>query len=184
MIEELIVVEGKNDAHALRRALGEDVDVFWTHGFGLTMEQILFLRRAAQERGVLVCTDPDRPGQMIRDKIAQEVPGVRHVYVSKATALNEARTRVGVEYASPETIREAFARVGPDLQYPEHQKSDPLWSLRDLTDLGLNGHPQAAIRRRELGKRLHMGDANAKQFVHRLNALRVSREELLVLISG
>ncbi|MCL1790934.1 MAG: ribonuclease M5 [Peptococcaceae bacterium] len=175
VIEELIVVEGINDAHALRRALG-DVDVIWTHGFGVTREQILYLRRAAQERGVLVCTDPDRPGQLIRDRIDKQVPGVRHIYLSKETALNKNRAAVGVEYASPEIIREAFAQARPS---PKHPGCSNRWRIQDLTDLGLNGHPQAALLRRELGKRLHLGDANAKQFVHRLNVLRIPREELL-----
>jgi ribonuclease M5 len=54
----------------------------------------------------------------------------------------------------------------------------PLWTLQDLTGLGLNGCPLAAHRRRELGRRLQIGDANAKQFVRRLNALHISREEV------
>lgn len=173
MIDEVIVVEGKKDAQAVRRALGE-VNIIWTHGFGITAEQIIYLKRMAQERGVLVCTDPDRPGQLIRERIEKQVPNVRHVFVSKAKACSSRNKSIGIEHASDTAIQEAFARVRTT-----PRQSDYHWNQQDLTDLGLNGHPRAAVQRRWLGQRLQIGDANAKQFVRRLNTLRITRAEFL-----
>lgn len=82
MVEELIVVEGKNDAHAVRRALG-NVDVLWTEGYGLTQEKLLYIAEMAKRRGVIVFTDPDSVGEQIRERIRRYVPEAKHVYLSK-----------------------------------------------------------------------------------------------------
>lgn len=73
MIKELIVVEGKNDAHAVRQALGE-VDIIWTEGYGLTKKKLDYIEEMAKRNGVIVFTDPDTVGEQIRNRIRTQVP--------------------------------------------------------------------------------------------------------------
>lgn len=178
-LDELIVVEGKNDAHAIRKALGK-VDVIWTEGFGLTKEKLKYIREMARRRGVIVCTDPDFVGKLIRDKISRLVPGAKHVYLSRNAAKDDKGDDIGVENASPQEIREAFSRIlvekakeekaAPNLEFKEY-------CLDDLVETGLAGKAGAGEKRAALGKILGLGEANAKQFLHRLNRFGISREE-------
>jgi len=175
LIKELIVVEGKNDAHAVRRALG-DVDILWTEGFGLSKEKLEVIKAAARHQGVIVFTDPDTIGERIRERIRRFVPEAKHVYLSKADALCDGD--VGVEHASPGTIREAFKHVQAYLnpeQGPQGER-DERFTMDDLLQAGLIGAPDSGRKRSAVGRRLGIGDANGKQFLKRLNSFGISRE--------
>ena len=72
MLKETIVVEGKNDAAAVRRAV--EADIIITNGFGLN-RSILDRIRTAQEKHGVIATDPDFMGEKIRKKISDKVKG-------------------------------------------------------------------------------------------------------------
>jgi len=169
MIKELIVVEGKNDAQAITRALGK-VDVIWTEGYGLTEEKLVYIEAMAQRQGVIVLTDPDSAGEKIREKIRQRVPQVKHVYLSckEARKLKD----IGVENAAPEVIRKAFAHIQQD-NFPD----EPRFSQEDIVKAGLVGTSGSAGKRRVVGQKLGLGDANAKQFLYRLNRFGILAEQ-------
>lgn len=173
-IEELIVVEGKNDAHAVRRALGK-VDVIWTEGFGLTEEKLGYICEIAKKRGVIVCTDPDFAGQQIRNRLLKRIPEAANVYLSKDIAVKG--HDIGLENVQPEEIRKAFAKVlkpGPAQEkQPDHNRI----IMQDLLTNGLAGNSGSAAKRAAMGKELGIGDTNAKQFLHRINRLETSRED-------
>ncbi len=173
MIKELIVVEGKNDAQAVRRALGP-VDVMWTEGYGLTKDKLDYIAAMAQRQGVIVLTDPDTVGEQIRERICRRAPEAKHVYLTQAVA--RLNGDIGVENALPEEIRKAFAQVrqaGPG----NEMVSGALFSMLDLLASGLAGKPDAAASRARVGRSLGIGEANAKQFLHRLNRFGVARAE-------
>ncbi|MHB1652488.1 MAG: ribonuclease M5 [Desulfitobacteriaceae bacterium] len=168
MIQELIVVEGKNDAHAIRRALGE-VDVLWTEGYGLSSEKLDYISEMAKRRGVIVLTDPDSVGEQIRERIRRRVPEAKHVYLSQKAARR--KQDIGVENASVEEIKRAFAHIR------QSGVSQGNFRMEDLWKAGLVGEPEALIRRRAVGRSLGIGEANAKQFLHRLNRFGISLVE-------
>ena len=169
MIRELIVVEGKNDAHAVRRALG-NVDVLWTEGFGLTREKLTYIAEAAKRQGVIVFTDPDTVGEQIRNRIRERVPQAKHVYLSKSEARKSGD--IGVEHGSPAEIRRVFAHIQQELGQPVEN-----FTPEDLVSAGLMGAEGSGRFRLEVGRRLGVGDTNAKQFLKRLNRFGISREQ-------
>lgn len=181
-IQELIVVEGKNDAHAVRRALGK-VDVIWTEGFGLTQEKLNLISEMAKRRGVIVCTDPDFAGRQIRDRIKDRVPDARHVFLSRECALNDKGDDIGLENVSPQEIRRAFSQVRSvkrlDDESKSELKSENSILTQDLLENGLVGQKGSAAKRAALGKVLGIGDTNAKQFLYRVNRYALSKEEFL-----
>lgn len=183
MIRELIVVEGKNDAHAVRQALG-DVDLIWTEGFGLTADKLSYIAAMAERQGVIVFTDPDTVGEQIRDKIRRRVPRAKHVYLAKAKALKNGD--IGVENADPEEIRRVFANVREIRTEHQNEQAarEELFSYDDLHQAGLVGQPDSQAKRAALGRILGIGEANAKQFLHRLNRFGVSREEFWQAAEG
>lgn len=168
MIKELIVVEGKNDAHAVRLALGE-VDIIWTEGYGLTKKKLDYIAEMANRQGVIVFTDPDTVGEQIRSRIRKQVPQAKHVYLTRkvATKLGD----IGVENAALHEIRHAFAHIQQEqLTHVEN------FTIEDLVSVGLVGCRRASEYRLALGCKLGIGDTNAKQFLHRLNRFGISRE--------
>ena len=96
MIKELIVVEGKNDAHVVRLALG-DVDILWTEGYGLSKKKLDYIAEMANRQGVIVFTDPDTVGEQIRNRIRKYVPLAKHTYLTRKAATKQGD--IGVENA-------------------------------------------------------------------------------------
>lgn len=174
MIKELIVVEGKNDAHAVRLALGE-VDVIWTDGYGLTKKKLDYIAEMANRQGVIVFTDPDTVGEQIRNRIRVYVPQAKHVYLTRKVATKQGD--IGVENAELHEIRRAFAHIQQDQGTLSEE-----FTIEDLLSVGLAGSTRASENRLALGRRLGIGDSNAKQFLHRLNRFGISREEFFQAI--
>ncbi len=174
MIKELIVVEGKNDAHAVRQALGE-VDIIWTEGYGLTKKKLDYIAEIANRQGVIVFTDPDTVGEQIRSRIRTYVPQAKHVYLTRQVATKEGD--IGVENAALHEIRRAFAHI-----QQEQGTRVENFTIEDLFLGGLVGSMQASEYRLALGRKLGIGDSNAKQFLHRLNRFGITRESFFQAI--
>ena len=79
-VYEVIVVEGKNDTIAIQKAV--EADTIETQGSALEPYVLAEIKRAQQKRGVIIFTDPDYAGEQIRKKIAREVPGAKHAFLS------------------------------------------------------------------------------------------------------
>lgn len=176
MIKELIVVEGKNDAHAVRQALGE-VDVLWTDGYGLTKEKLDYIAEMANRQGVIVFTDPDTVGEQIRNRIRGYVPRAKHTYLTRKVATKDGD--IGVENATLQEIRRAFAHIQQDQEIPNDKEK---FTIEDLLLAGLAGSKRASEFRIAIGRKLGIGDTNAKQFLHRLNRFGISRESFFQAI--
>ncbi|TGE34062.1 ribonuclease M5 [Desulfosporosinus sp. Sb-LF] len=168
MIKELIVVEGKNDAHAVRQALGE-VDIIWTEGYGLTKKKLEYIAEMADRQGVIIFTDPDTVGEQIRNRIRAYVPQAKHTYLTRKAATKQGD--IGVENATTHEIQRAFAHI-----QQEQEAINGTFTIKDLVSVGLAGATGASELRIALGRKLGIGDTNAKQFLHRLNRFSISRE--------
>lgn len=174
-IKEVIVVEGKDDVSALRRAV--EADILITTGLGLTQTKIEEIRQLAQKRGVIVFTDPDFPGGKIRHILKDQVPGCKHAYITKEEGRCPKTGKLGVEYASPQAILRAL-----NAARAEHQQYDIVYDLNDLVQWGLSGLPDSAIRRGALCDKLSIGHCNAKQLVKKLNSYQIPREEIEAML--
>lgn len=170
MFQEIIVVEGKDDTTAVRRAIG--ADTIETGGSAIGEEVLRRIELAHARRGVIILTDPDAPGERIRKIVAERVPGCKHAFLTK----DEARSSrgLGVEHASDEAIRRAIERVrGPEGASDVSEEIE--WS--DLLDAGLIVHASSSRRRERMGELLGIGYANGKQFHKRCLMFRITREE-------
>ncbi|QQE79391.1 toprim domain-containing protein [Alicyclobacillus sp. SO9] len=183
-MQEVVVVEGIHDAQAVRRAVEADV---WVIGGDRVANRFLNeLKRAAAVRGVIVLTDPDGPGERIRERIRRAVPTARHAFIPKhqASGRREGKNKIGVEHARLDVIREVLENArGAEESVSEKLISEasvsvrPLFTVQDLTEAGLIGGSSAASRREHVGDILGIGSGNGKSFLRKLNALRVTREE-------
>ena len=192
-IQEAIVVEGRYDKAALAGVA--DTLILETAGFGVFKdgERLAFLRRLAAKRGLIVLTDSDGAGFVIRNYLKGAIPReqVKHAYIPDVYG-KERRKRapgregkLGVEGMSPQVLRQALLRAGAtvlDGDAPDRPQGD--LTPADLFALGLSGTPDAAARRAELLKRLDLPEhMSAKALLAALNAL-YTPDELDRLLNG
>ena len=168
-IKEIIVVEGKDDTTAIRQAV--NADTIETNGSAINTETIEKIKLAKSTRGVIILTDPDYPGQKIRQTISEQVPGCKHAFIPKEEAIHKHGKGVGVEHASPDSIRRALK----DAQLMQESTMEEI-TYEDLLASGLMGGEGAKVRREKLGKLLKIGYTNGKQLHKRLMVFEISKE--------
>lgn len=168
MIRQVIVVEGKSDIARVKQAV--EADIIATGGFALRSAVIEDIRAAYKKRGIIILTDPDGPGERIRARLTSLFPEALHAFVPKEEA--STADDVGIEDASPEAIKRAFAKVRL-----LHQNESGLFTMSDLWKAGLMGSENASRKRAALGASLGIGFGNGKQFLKRLNHFGVTKEE-------
>ncbi|MGM9987016.1 MAG: ribonuclease M5 [Bacillaceae bacterium] len=169
-IKEIIVVEGKDDTTAIKRAVG--ADTIETNGSAVSEQTIEVIRHAQAVRGVIIFTDPDYPGQRIRNIVSEKVPGCKHAFLPKEAAIAKGKRGLGVEHASDEEIRKALCNV-----YEVAEAFVSEIDYQDLVDAGLIGGSKAKARRMVLGKLLKIGYTNGKQLYKRLQMFNISKEQ-------
>lgn len=169
MIREVLVVEGKSDVAAIRRAV--EADCLITGGFSLSAELLGQIEAAYQRRGIIILTDPDSAGERIRTFLCQRFPEAGHAFIPRSEAVG-ADGRIGVEKASPAQIRAALEKVRV-----AQISVGTEFTVADLVDAGIAGGTAATMKRAFLGTELGLGWANAKTFLHRLNTYGISRPE-------
>lgn len=184
-IQEAIVVEGRYDANTLRQIV--DAPIFETNGFGIfkDKEKMALLRTVAERRGLIVFTDSDGAGFVIRNHLKSAIPGkyLKHAYIpdiygkEKRKAAPGKEGKLGVEGMRPEIILQALEACGATME-EETEKSAGGITKQDLVDLGLSGGADSSQKRRMLQKALGLPEhMSANALLQALNLL-ISAEEL------
>jgi ribonuclease M5 len=168
-IKEIIVVEGRDDTVAIKRAV--NADTIETNGSALSASTIEQIKHAQEKRGVIVLTDPDFPGQKIRQQIREQVPGCKHAFIDKKDAKPKRGRGIGVEHASPDVIKKALEEA-----MQEFIETVEEITYQDLIHFGLIAGNQAKNRREKLGSILKLGYTNGKQLHKRLQMFQISKE--------
>lgn len=160
-IREVVVVEGKYDLNALKQLI--DGIVVTTDGFGIfhDKEKMELIRRMAEKRGVVVLTDSDGAGFMIRNYLKSCLPKeqLKHAYIPdiygkerrKRTRSKEGK--LGVEGMQPEVLHNALVKAGATINDNLVETSHSL-TKADLYALGLSGTPNSKTNREILIKTL------------------------------
>lgn len=167
-INEIIIVEGRNDLINLKKYI--DAEIIITHGYGLSNKTIELIKLAAKNKGIIILTDPDFAGEQIRKKINKIIPSAKHAFIPVEDAKKE--NNIGIENASGESIIEALSKVHSFVESTNKE-----FSTSDLLKYNLIGSNNSSYRRNFLGKKLGIGYANGKQFLNRLNGYGINRDE-------
>lgn len=188
-VREAIIVEGKYDKTKLSSLV--DGIIIETNGFGIfrDREKMEYLRRLARERGLLVLTDSDGAGFLIRGRISSCIPKeqVKHAYIpdilgkERRKAAPSKEGKLGVEGMEPEVLREALERAGATVEPGEDPFSEQTEKISkaDLYSLGLSGGPGSGEKRKALQRALGLPERlSANGLLQALNAL-YSRDEFL-----
>ena len=170
----LIVVEGVKDVQKLTPLI--EADFVTTNGSALSYEVIEFIRQAKTKgREVVVFTDPDFPGEKIRQSLEQAIPGLTHAFVEKKFAISHGK--VGVAEATEAAILQALSQ-----KLTPHPDIRGSLTMQDLAKLGFVGDQHAAILREKTNQHFHLGPCNVKTMLKRLNVLGISYDELKAIL--
>ncbi|MCD8383619.1 MAG: DUF4093 domain-containing protein [Clostridiales bacterium] len=165
-IQEAIVVEGRYDKNTLSQVV--DALIIPTDGFGIFKdgEKARFLRRIARERGLIVLTDSDGAGFVIRNHLKGVIPKeqLKQAYIPDIPGKERRKAKpgkegkLGVEGMRPEVLEAALRRAGATIL--DEDEAAPL-PRREITKAdffrdGLTGRPDSAARRERLKARLEL----------------------------
>lgn len=164
----VIVVEGKNDANKLK-TIFKDVDIIITNGSEINEQTLLDIYRTSLRTEVILCLDPDGPGEKIRRKIIERVPNVSQVFAKKNLAISKNKKKVGIEHMSKKDILEMFKDI-------KESKNDGNITYIDLFELGYMTSKEKRIK---LCEYLNISYCNGKQLLKRLNMFGITLEEIL-----
>ena len=163
-IKEAIVVEGRYDKNTLSQIV--DAPILETSGFGIfkDKQQLKLLRRVAQLRGLIVFTDADGAGFVIRNHIKSAIPGkyLKHAYIPDIPGKEKRKSapgkegKLGVEGMTPDIILQALRNAGATIEGETEKRSAGTITKADLMELGLAGIPGSDEKRRALMKKLDL----------------------------
>ena len=184
-IKEAIIVEGRYDKNTLSQIV--DAPILETSGFGIFKDkkQLSLLRRVAQKRGLIVFTDSDGAGFVIRNHLKSVIPAqyLKHAYTPDIYGKERRKSapgkegKLGVEGMSPEVIIEALRRAGATIEGESSVGCHEI-TKQDMMALGLSGGENSAAKRAALIKKLSLPEhMSANALLQALNLL-MSLDEL------
>ena len=190
-IKEAIVVEGRYDKNTLSQIV--DAPILETSGFGIfkDREQMSFMRQVAERRGLIVFTDSDGAGFVIRNHIKSAIPSkyLKHAYIpdvygkEKRKAAPGKEGKLGVEGLPPEILLDALRRAGATIEGQDSPGKKGI-TKQDLMARGLSGGANAGAKRQLLLKKLGLPERmSANAMLQALNLLCTPEELDLILES-
>lgn len=191
-LDQVVIVEGKYDKIKLSSLL--DACIIETNGFGIFKdpEKLELIRRLAQSKGIVIVTDSDSAGFLIRHYIQSAVPKeqIKNVYIPEILGKEKRKSKpskagtLGVEGIEQKELIKAFERAGVFCEKTAPQKENVRWITKaDFYEDGLSGKTDSAAKRQKLLKELNLpGGLSANALLPVLNSL-MSYEEYRELIS-
>ena len=188
-IKEAILVEGRYDKNTLSQIV--DAPILETSGFGIFKDkkQLSLLRQVAEKRGLIVFTDSDGAGFVIRNHIKSAIPAryLKHAYIpdimgkERRKAAPGKEGKLGVEGMKPDVILEALRRAGATIEGENTAVSHQI-TKQDLMALGLSGGADASAKRLKLLKKLNLPEHMSPNAMLQALNLLYSLEELTDLM--
>ena len=190
-IKEAIVVEGRYDKNTLSQIL--EAPILETSGFGIMKDkkQLQLLRKVAKTRGLIVFTDADGAGFVIRNFLKGAIPSqyLKHAYIPDVYGKERRKSapgkegKLGVEGMTKDVILEALRKAGATILGEDNTRTCGDITKQDLMALGLSGGQDSSARRKLLQKKLDFPEhMSANALLQALNLL-YTRSELEELLS-
>ena len=188
-IKEAILVEGRYDSNTLRQIV--DAPILETSGFGIFKDkkQMDLLRRVAEKRGLIVFTDSDGAGFVIRNHIKSAIPGkyLKHAYIPDSPGKEKRKSapgkegKLGVEGMTKEVILSALRASGATIDGEEAAERASV-TKQDFMELGLSGGKDSSRKRQALIKRLDLPEHISSNALLQAVNLLCSKEELASIL--
>lgn len=191
-IKEAIVVEGRYDKNTLSQII--DAPIFETSGFGIfkDKQQMNLLRQVAQKQGLIVFTDADGAGFVIRNHIKSAIPAqyLKHAYTPDIFGKERRKQhggkegKLGVEGMTQAVILDALRSAGATFVGQTQGATVGCLTKQDMMRLGLSGCADSSEKRKKLLKKLDLPEhMSANAMLQTLNILLTS-DELEAMLSA
>ncbi len=185
-LDRPVIVEGKYDIIKLSRII--DTLIIKTDGFGIfkDKEKQALLRRLAREKGIIVLTDSDSAGFLIRNFLNSSIPRdkITHVYIPDIFGKEKRKTekskegKLGVEGISEEILIDAFTKAGVLAEESESTERHLITNI-DLYEYGLSGKENSSEKRKLILKRLALPERLSTSSLVKLLNTFVTYEEFI-----
>ena len=184
-VKEVIVVEGRYDVNALKQIV--DATVVATDGFQIFKDKGKqgMLRSLASRRGLIVLTDPDGAGGVIRGFLCGIVPPeqVKNAFIPDVAGKEKRKSspskegKLGVEGMDPEVLLTALRNAGATMEDVSAPRRDEAITKADLYRLGLSGGAGSLEKRTVLQRRLSLPERlSSNQLLAVLNIITTKAE--------
>lgn len=181
-IKEAVIVEGKYDKIKLSNIL--DALIIETNGFHIykDKERLNFIRKLAEERGIIIITDSDSSGFQIRNYISCGIPKdkIKHIYIPDIYGKEKRKSepskegKLGVEGMSDKLLKELFEQAQVECDFSENRE---LISNYDLFEAGISGCPNAKENKKKLLKALNLPEfLSTNSLLSYLNSVMTKEE--------
>ncbi len=191
-IREAIVVEGRYDKHTISQVV--DAPIFMTYGFGIMKDkaQLELLRQVAQRRGLIVFTDADGAGFVIRNFLKGAIPAdqLKHAYIPDIYGKERRKSapgkegKLGVEGMPPEVIRDCLSRAGATIEGEGCIQPSQEITKQDFAMLGLSGGFGSSDKRKKILKVMNMPEHMSSNAMLQAVNLLYTKEEFAQLVIG
>ena len=189
-IRQAIVVEGRYDKNTLSQIV--DAPILETSGFGIMKDrqQLDLLRKVADTRGLIVFTDSDGAGFVIRNFLKGAIPAdrLKHAYIPDIYGKERRKSapgkegKLGVEGMTPDVIIEALRKAGATIEGESAERTAGNITKQDLMELGLSGGTDSAAKRLALLKNLELPEHMSSNAMLQALNLLLSLDELTCIM--
>lgn len=189
-VREAIVVEGRYDKNTLSQVI--DAPILQTNGFGIMKDsqQLSLLRTIAEKRGLIVFTDSDGAGFVIRNYLKRVIPNkyLKHAYIPDIAGKERRKStpgkegKLGVEGMTPEVILNCLVRAGATLEGESEITDKGELTKYDMYFLGLSGGPDSKRKRLALMKILDFPEHMSSNALLQALNLLYTKEEIYRLV--
>lgn len=188
-IKEAVIVEGRYDKLKLSNIL--DTLIIETNGFGIykNKDKLEFIKRLAEERGIIIITDSDHSGFQIRNFISAGIPKeqIKHIYIPDVYGKEKRKNqpskegKIGVEGMDDKLLKKLFENA--DIDFTQANKEDPVKACH-LYELGITGVANAAENKKKLLKALSLPEfLSTKALLSYINS-SMTKDEFFVLANS
>lgn len=191
-IKEAIVVEGRYDKNTLSQIV--DAPILQTDGFQIMKdkEQLDLLRAVAQKRGLIVFTDSDGAGFVIRNFLKGAIPNqyLKHAYIPDVMGKERRKSapgkegKLGVEGMTPQVILDCLTRAGATVEGKEVVSPYNEITKLDMFNMGLSGGPDSKQKRLALIKALNLPERLSSNALLQALNLLYTKEEIYRIVDA
>lgn len=185
-IHEAIVVEGRYDKNTLAQIV--DAPILQTNGFGILKDrqQLELLRCVAEKRGLIIFTDSDGAGFVIRNFLKGAIPTqyLKHAYIPDIPGKEKRKStpgkegKLGVEGMTPQIILDCLRRSGATFEGEKTTINDSAITKVDLFFMGLSGNPDSKKKRQKLLKMLDLPEHMSSNALLQVLNLLYTKDEI------
>ena len=189
-IKEAIVVEGRYDKNTLSQIV--DAPILQTNGFGIMKDkqQLELLRCVAKKRGLIIFTDSDGAGFVIRNYLKGAIPNeyLKHAYIPDIAGKERRKAapgkegKLGVEGMTPQVILDCLRRAGATIEGEHTPDTVKGITKVDMVFMGLSGGPDSKMKRLAIMKMLGLPEHMSSNALLQALNLLYTKEEIIRII--